>query len=102
MEQIDKIVVVSYAIIGALFMYYFFIIYLRKELHQKIRVPSCLLFLTASFMFFSASGKIMSGYNDILTHITLWTCVAFAACGFYLVKGLTWYHKRHDCDRCEH
>jgi hypothetical protein len=94
MEQIDKIVVTSYAIIGALFIFYFFITYVQKQIDCLLRYSFSAVFIITGFVFFSAAGKVMTGYSKMFTHITLWSSFLLALAGFIAVLRIVYLNKK--------
>ncbi len=93
MTQIDSVVVTSYAIIGALFLFYFFITYVQKQIDCMLRYSFSSVFFITAFVFFSAAGKVMTGYNVTFTYITLWSSFLLAIAGFVAVLRIVYINK---------
>jgi hypothetical protein len=94
MTQIDSIVVSSYTVIGALFVFYFFITYVQKQIDCLLRYSFSSVFLITGFVFFSAAGKVMTGYSKTFTHITLWSSFLLALAGFIAVLRIVYLNKQ--------
>jgi ABC-type bacteriocin/lantibiotic exporter with double-glycine peptidase domain len=100
MEQIDKIVVISYFTIGALCLFYFYVTFLQKAIYNLLRLAVSSLFFVIAFTFFSAGGKVLTGYSSTFTQVTLAASWIIVIAGFAVVSAMIKMNKKQCKKTC--
>ena len=83
--NINDLVVWSYFLIGGLFIFYWLLVFIQREISNRIRLGLSTLFLTIGFFFMNAAGKILSGHNFEFTLLTLVNSMLLAGVGLICV-----------------
>ena len=78
---LEDVIVFGYSLVGTLFLFYCFVVFLQREINNKIRLSLTILFLCIGIFFFNSAGRILTGYSDGFTLLTLISALMLAAVG---------------------
>jgi len=82
---LEDVIIWGYSIVGSLFIFYFFIIFLQREINNKIRLSLSTLFFSIGLFFFNSAGRILTGYSEGFTVIALINALLLAGIGLVCV-----------------
>jgi hydrogenase-4 membrane subunit HyfE len=75
LSPLDQKVVICYFLSGGIFVLLSYFIYSLKKIRNSIRLSSSAFVLSVGFMLLSAAGKIVKGYPENYTYVTLWVVI---------------------------
>lgn len=85
----DNLAIWIYSIVGTLFMFYTFFIFIQKCINNKLRLTLSGSFLIIGLFFFNLAGDLITGYEGFTT-FAIMNAIMLAAlgsiCVYYVFK----------------
>ena len=84
----NDLIIWSYFLIGTLFVFYFFAIFIQRRIKSSIRIILSMLFLVIGFFFFNTAGEMLTDGNVQFALIALISAFVMALVGLVCVLVL--------------